>query len=224
MRSLGCWKSVCRGLKSNELGRRSLHTVYSAPKERVPFPQKLPAAFWAQIPEAFRPGKPAKKKLKAFNPPPSACHTTKDPLAAFTADQLAILDPTGERKALFDKRNRQGVKVGDILRVTFKSGDPFAGTCLNIRQRGLDTSFLLRNQLTRVGVEMWVKVFSPLVQAVEIVQRTEKRKRRARLTYMRKPKHDPGSVDGIVRTYLRNKNVTANERGQSKTQQRRKKR
>lgn len=32
---------------------------------------------------------------------------------------------------------------------------------------------------------MWVKVFSPNVESVEIVQRTVKRKRRARLYYMR---------------------------------------
>jgi len=97
-----------------------------------------------------------------------------------------VLDPTGERKALFDyRRNPRSVKVGDILRVTFRSGDPFSGVCLNIRSRGIDTSFLLRNNLTRVGVEMWIKVFSPNVESVEIVQRTEKRKRRARLYYMR---------------------------------------
>jgi hypothetical protein len=32
---------------------------------------------------------------------------------------------------------------------------------------------------------MWIKVFSPNIESVEIVQRTEKRKRRARLYYMR---------------------------------------
>jgi hypothetical protein len=37
----------------------------------------------------------------------------------------------------------------------------------------------------RVAVEMWVKVFSPNTQSVEIVQRSEKKVRRARLTYMR---------------------------------------
>lgn len=97
-----------------------------------------------------------------------------------------MLDPTGERKALFDyRRSRRSVKPGDIIRVTFKNGDPFAGVVLNIRLRGVDTACLLRNQFTRVGVEMWVKVFSPNVEGVEIVQRTEKRKRRARLYYMR---------------------------------------
>jgi large subunit ribosomal protein L19 len=109
----------------------------------------------------------------------------KEPVAAFTATQLAVLDPAGERRALFDKKNRQGVKVGDILRVTFKSGDPFAGVCLNIRSRGIDTAFLLRNKLTKIGCEMWIKLYSPNVEGVEIIQRTEKRKRRARLTYMR---------------------------------------
>lgn len=103
-----------------------------------------------------------------------------------TESQLGQLDPTGERKALFDyRRNARSVKPGDILRVTFKNGDPFSGVCLSIKLCGIDTSFLLRNELTKVGVEMSVKVFSPNVESVEIVQRTEKRKRRARLYYMR---------------------------------------
>lgn len=127
-----------------------------------------------------------KKKLKVIAPPPSALKTCKDPISVIQQSQLDVLDPTGERKALFDyRRNPRSVKVGDILRVTFRSGDPFSGVCLNIRSRGIDTSFLLRNNLTRVGVEMWIKVFSPNVESVEIVQRTEKRKRRARLYYMR---------------------------------------
>jgi ribosomal protein L19 len=127
-----------------------------------------------------------RRKIRVIPPPPTALSVCKDPVAAVAESQLAILDPAGERKALFDyRRNPKSVKVGDILRVTFKSGDPFSGVCLSIRLRGSDTSFLLRNQLTRVGVEMWIKVFSPNVQSVEIVQRTVKRKRRARLYYMR---------------------------------------
>lgn len=56
---------------------------------------------------------------------------------------------------------------------------------MNIRSRGVDTAVLLRNELTRVGCEMWVKVYSPNVEGVEVVQRSEKRKRRARLYYLR---------------------------------------
>lgn len=122
-----------------------------------------------------------------------------------TATQLSTLDPTGARAHLFSKTNRDAAKVGDILLVRQRNGDPFAGVCLNIRRRGVDTAILLRNQLTRVGVEMWYKVFSPNVEAIEVVQRREKRARRARLYYMRKPKHDRGSVENIVRQYQRQK-------------------
>jgi len=85
--------------------------------------------------------------------------------------------------------------------VRMKNGDPFAGVCLNVRQAGIDTGILLRNQLTRVGVEMWFKIYSPNVEGIEVVQRKEKRARRARLYYMRQPKHDIGSVENIVRQY-----------------------
>lgn len=99
---------------------------------------------------------------------------------------MAVHDPKGERKALFDyRRNPRSVRPGDVLRVTFKNGDPFNGVALSIKLRGIDTSVLLRNELTRVGVEMSVKVFSPNVQSVEIVQRAARKARRARLYFMR---------------------------------------
>ncbi len=69
--------------------------------------------------------------------------------------------------------------------VRLRNGDPFAGICLNIRRRGIDTGILLRNELTRVGVEMWFKIYSPNVEGIEVVQRREKRARRARLYYLR---------------------------------------
>lgn len=48
-----------------------------------------------------------------------------------------------------------------------------------------------------------MKVYSPLVSGIEIVQRAEKRARRARLTYMRKPKHDRGDLSGVVAQYMK---------------------
>lgn len=52
---------------------------------------------------------------------------------------------------------------------------------------------------------MWYKIYSPNVEGIEVVQRRPKRARRARLTYMRKPKHDAGSVQNIVTAYVREK-------------------
>ncbi|CAI6298398.1 unnamed protein product [Periconia digitata] len=127
------------------------------------------------------------------------------PIAAVAATQLTKLDPNGSRTRLFDRNNPECARVGDILLVRLRTGEPFAGVCINIRRRGIDTAILLRGQLTRVGVEVWYKVYSPLVEGIEVVQRATKRARRARLTYMRKPKHDRGSVENVVRMYLRQK-------------------
>jgi large subunit ribosomal protein L19 len=96
-----------------------------------------------------------------------------------------VLDPTGARTRLFAKNNLEGAKVGDVLLVRLKNGDPFAGVCINIRRRGIDTGILLRGQLTRVGVEMWYKIYSPNVEGIEVVQRIQKRARRAKLYYLR---------------------------------------
>ncbi|KAE8152510.1 translation protein SH3-like domain-containing protein [Aspergillus avenaceus] len=225
MRQLACLRSLAKPQSSisSQLGRRSITTSYTPKSEPVPLPNKLPKQFISQLPERLQPA-PGPKKVKVYPPPASARNACKDPVGAVAESQMAILDPKGERKALFDyRRNPRSVKVGDILRVTFKNGDPFSGVCLSIRLRGVDTSFLLRNELTRVGVEMWVKAFSPNVNSVEIVQRTEKRKRRARLYYMRQPKHDMRSVENIVTNYLRQKSALSGQRGRGQ-QQRQKRR
>jgi large subunit ribosomal protein L19 len=146
-----------------------------------------------------------------------------------TIKQLAVLDPTGARGKIFSRDNKDAIRVGDIVQVRRKNGEqPFAGVLLNIRRRGVDTGFLLRNQLTRVGVEMWFKLFSPSIEAIDLVQRRAKRSKRAKIYYMRycflykkftffvrisgisivntvcrKPTHDMGSVQNIVAQYVR---------------------
>jgi large subunit ribosomal protein L19 len=149
--------------------------------------------------------------MKIIPPPPPL--KFKEPLKDVTAAQIAILDPTGARTNLFSKTNLEAAHVGDILLVRLKTGDPFAGVCINIRRRGVDTGILLRNELTRVGVEMWFKIYSPNVEGIEVVQRKEKRARRARLTYMRKPKHDMGSVQNIVLAYQRSRGALRGSTG-----------
>ena len=144
-----------------------------------------------------------KREIIIHEPPPSTRERCKDPVKVIDDSQRPTLDPTGARARLFDYKNPDGAKVGDVLLTTFKTGEPFSGVILSIRERGIHTSVLLRNQLTRVGAEMNVKVFSPLVQSMEVAQRAPKRKRRARIYYMRKPEHDAGSVQKVVDQYLR---------------------
>lgn len=127
--------------------------------------------------------------MKVYWSPPSAARACKDPIAQVTKSQLASLDPKGDREALFDyRRNPRSVRPGDVIRVTFKNGDPFNGVVLSIKLRGIDTSFLMRNEINRTSVEMSVKVFNPNISSVEIVQRAPRKIRRARLYYMRSVK------------------------------------
>lgn len=164
----------------------------------------------------------AVRKIKTYPPPSSPAQHFKEPIKNLHAEQIAVLDPTGARTNLFSKTNPEAARVGDILLVRLKSGDPFAGVCINIRRRGVETGILLRNELTRVGVEMWYKIYSPNVEGIEVVQRKAKRARRARLTYMRKPKHDMGSVQNIVLQYQRTRGVLGRP-GSEKRQTSRKK-
>lgn len=116
------------------------------------------------------------------------------------------MDPSGARTKLFSKENPDSARVGDIILVTTRrAAEPFGGALLSIRRRGIETAILLRGQLTKVGVEMWFKVYSRNVTGIEIIKRAAKRARRANLTYMRKPTHDVGSVDHLVREWRRNR-------------------
>ena len=99
--------------------------------------------------------------------------------------------------------NADCARPGDILLTTFKTGEPFSGIIMAVKGQGPHKSVLLRNHLTRIGTEMVIKIHSPLVQSMEIAQRGTKKRKRARLYYLRKPKHDVGSVQKVVDQYVR---------------------
>ncbi|OTB08574.1 hypothetical protein M426DRAFT_316589 [Hypoxylon sp. CI-4A] len=165
------------------------------------------------------PHKPIRTAFAVYPRVPSARKATPSPLESYHAQQMARLDRTGARAALFSKANRDAAKPGDVLQITARKGggEPFAGVVLSVRRAGVDTAVLLRNHVSKVPVEMWFKIYSPNVLGIEIVWRRPKRARRARLTYMRKPKHDMGNVDHLVEAWRRTRNVfTSKGRGGNK--------
>ncbi|KIV87135.1 ribosomal protein L19 [Exophiala sideris] len=197
-----CWRSLLAEFRPQQPLRRTLVTLQRGPVEKLATPESLPQQYWSQLSPRFRPNL-SKDEIKVHDAPSSEAESCKDPVGLIDQRQLSLLDPTGARAKLFDKTNKDRAMVGDVLLVTFKTGDPVSGTIMSIKGSGPHTSILLRNQLTGVGMEMSVKVHSPLVQSMEVAQRTPKRKRRARLYYLRKPEHDPGSVQKVVDQYLR---------------------
>ncbi|ORY69552.1 translation protein SH3-like domain-containing protein [Pseudomassariella vexata] len=214
-RPLGCWKSVLRrSRQQNQLLSRTLASIST--------PTEPPASNAGAIPPATiaarkapkfhviptkNPDNPIRTAFAVYSPPPSARKAHPAALVEYHAQQIRRLDRTGARTALFSKSNPDAAKPGDVLQVTTNRGEPFAGACLQIRRAGVDTAILLRNTLTKVGVEMWYKIYSPSVLGIEIIWRRPKRARRARLMHMRRAKHDMGNVDHLVEAWRRARNV-----------------
>ncbi len=114
---------------------RTAFAIYSPPRAKAD-----PTGPWT--------GTSTRRPAPSPNPPPPG-HSfvpPKDPMPALHAAQIRRMDPTGQRTALFDKNNRDCVRVGDILMVTpRRRAAPFAGVCMSIRRAGIDTTFLLRS-------------------------------------------------------------------------------
>ncbi|KAF2753928.1 hypothetical protein EJ05DRAFT_504525 [Pseudovirgaria hyperparasitica] len=163
--------------------------------------------FWQK--EAPAAPEPKHKKIKIHNPPVSEALRCPTPTITWNQQQVAALDPLGQRERLFSRSYPEHANVGDVLLVKLRNGDPFVGVCISIKRGidaaegriGADTSILLRNHLTAIGVEMSFKIFSPNVSGIEVVERARKRARRARLYYMRNKKHDRGSLAGVLERY-----------------------
>ncbi|OTB20663.1 hypothetical protein K445DRAFT_313153 [Daldinia sp. EC12] len=219
-RPLSSWKAVLRRTRQQRQQQmpqlfRAMATettpTASASAPPPPPPPPPPAAVKPSL-YVRKPNNPSKlnpPKFAVYPRVPSARKTYPSPLDTYHAQQTKRLDKSGARRALFSKANPDAAKPGDVLQVTTRrgGGEPFAGVCLSIRRAGVDSAILLRNHVAKVPVERWFKIFSPNIVGIEIVWRRPKRARRARLTYMRKPKHDMGNVDHLVEAWRRTRNV-----------------
>ncbi|EHK16713.1 uncharacterized protein TRIVIDRAFT_162942 [Trichoderma virens Gv29-8] len=191
---VGCLKAALRRTRFQRSWQRCMATEAASPSiTRNAFSQRQRKALFLFDMEQQ---KVAKFQIWPQVPSPRATHP--DPMPALKKQEIARLDPTGARTRLFSREHADSAKVGDVLMVTTKAGEPFSGAFIQLRRRGVDTAILLRGQMMKVGVEMWFKIYSPTVTGIDIIWRKPKRARRARLTYMRKAKHDMGSVDNLV--------------------------
>ena len=59
----------------------------------------------------------------------------------------------------------------------------FVGICIARRNKGLGSTFILRNVINGVGVEMMYELFSPAIREIEVLKL--ERRRRAKLYYLR---------------------------------------
>ncbi|CEJ89422.1 hypothetical protein VHEMI05265 [[Torrubiella] hemipterigena] len=191
-RPLGCLKTALRRSRQQKLFQKGIAT------------RAAPA-----LDQALNPRQKANmikvSKFEVYPRVPSIRSSYPDPMPLLQQAQITMLDPTGARTRLFSRDQADSAKPGDVLMVSTKTGEPFSGVLLDIRRRGAESSILLRGQMMKTSVETSFKIYSPTVTGINIVWRRPKRARRAKLTYMRKPKHDMGSVDHLVAAWKQEK-------------------
>ena len=59
----------------------------------------------------------------------------------------------------------------------------FVGICIARRNKGLGSTFILRNVISGIGVEMMFELYSPAIKKIEVLKL--ERRRRAKLYYLR---------------------------------------
>ncbi|KAJ6784970.1 hypothetical protein PWT90_01769 [Aphanocladium album] len=203
-RPLGCLKTALRQARQQRVWQRSLATA-AAPE--APNGTKPILTFRQRSREERL------DRFQVYPELPTVRSDYKDPMPVLRQAQITTLDPTGARTRLFSKDQADAAKPGDVLMVSTKAGEPFSGVLIEVRRRGVDTAILLRGQMMKTSVESWFKVYSPTVTAINIIWRRPKRARRARLTYMRKPQHDMGSVDHLVAAWKKERSTLRNKAG-----------
>ena len=115
------------------------------------------------------------------------------------------LDIDGWRSNLLSKHNKDGLKVGDIVRVLYNQDkckfDNFVGYILSIDRKTnmQDASLLLRNQVTKVMVEVRIPIFSPLIERIDILRKSNGLRKRNKHYYIRGTKLDVGSLESKLR-------------------------
>lgn len=87
-------------------------------------------------------------------------------------------------------RAGDAIEVKIMQNLTSKSIQTVKGVVLGRRNRGLSSTFTLRNHIAGVGFERTIQLYSPMVQSIEVLQEAyihkgRKRVRRSKLYYLR---------------------------------------
>lgn len=126
-------------------------------------------------------------------------------------------DPGNKFTKLFDRKSPDTIPPGSVLVVeTWTSMaktnfTTFSGLVMAIRRRGVATSFVLRNLVQKLGVEMLFRIYSPLLKDIKVIQRATagkgeksgalRRTRRAKLYYLRDDDRRLAGISNLIRNH-----------------------
>ncbi|CCK72034.1 mitochondrial 54S ribosomal protein bL19m KNAG_0I02480 [Huiozyma naganishii CBS 8797] len=127
----------------------------------------------------------------------------------------STLDRDRWRRSLLAKRARNDapqqqqatptVAVGDVVRVVYNRAkcafDPFVGYVLGVNRKRVvqDASLLLRNAVAKTVVETRVPIFSPLVERIEVLKKSDGKRARNKHYYIRGTKLDVNNLEARLR-------------------------
>lgn len=115
------------------------------------------------------------------------------------------LDPQKWRRNLIDSKNTGHLRAGDVVRIVYDSSkcnyDNFIGYVLSLDRKSLaqDASVLLRNHVSKTAVEVRVPIFSPLVERIDLLRRSDGKRGRNKQYYIRDTKLDVGDLEANMR-------------------------
>ncbi|KDN45923.1 hypothetical protein K437DRAFT_294467 [Tilletiaria anomala UBC 951] len=125
-------------------------------------------------------------------------------------------DPTSRMTAFFARNSTERIPPGSVITVetwtsatTKNSFSSFSGVLLAIKRRGTATSFLVRNIVNKLGVEVRFSLYSPLLKDIKVVQRANgkkrnepgklRRARRAKLYYLRGDERKLTNITSVIK-------------------------
>lgn len=73
------------------------------------------------------------------------------------------------------------------------------GYVLAIDRNGPDSTILLRNKVTKIGVEMRISLFNPIIERIDIVKRPAKYNGRNRHYYIRDTRLDVDDLEALAK-------------------------
>ncbi|PWN28542.1 hypothetical protein BDZ90DRAFT_231526 [Jaminaea rosea] len=167
-----------------------------------------------------------------FTPAPKT-RSTQSGVMDYLHHQLrSQFDPADRLTRLFHRRSPEQIPVGSVLIVESwtspaKTGmTTFSGVLMAIRRRGTSTSFVLRNLVQKLGVEMRFNLYSPLLKDVRVVARADvgkgaknmpqgsiRRVRRAKLYYLRKGDNRIAGIGRMIKSRRQQQEKEAREAG-----------
>ncbi|CDU21988.1 related to 50S ribosomal protein L19 [Sporisorium scitamineum] len=222
--SLRVGSSSSSSFASSSTSRRCLSTSQAKPQPASTSAKAVPntqqqqqrSAVYPFSSAALIPDVPAfVSTKKGITPPPEPKAIFDAVMPRVHSELRARYDPGNRLTKLFDRKSPQRIPPGSVLiveswtsplKTNFSS---FSGVLIAVRRRGVSTSFVLRNLVQKLGVEMRFNLYSPLLKDVRVIQKAEagkndksgrlRRTRRAKLYYLRKDSRRLAGIGNVIK-------------------------